>query len=406
MSEFKNSQVIYKVLKILIDKISRRTSQGFAANLMYNIIKDLTPKYNFLEYVKIANSAYFKEIEPVNIDSEVDSAGSTDFYNAVKDIIEMTIRHLGEKANFFFIREFQEALEDIEGLNLKEKNIDLGLLQFQYIINEKLNDRVQESKIENSEIMEKIITTLIRIVNRILSEEQTMEIIITSISKLVEKYDFLKYIKISNAANLAEASIIRVLTDINSVHSSNLGEAIQKLLEDIVKSVAQGNEELFIENFKKELGNECLFEIKMIGVNLEHLKVILLRQEHELLVEKILETLIKITSKNTSKDFAIRILNDSIEKLNEKHDVLKYVKIDKSQDYEGVSAISVLPEINKIESYKLGKAIREVIKIVGEELGVKKTSFIEDFKKHIGDEYLNKIEKIGVNLHFLEFKFV
>ena len=45
-------------------------------------------------------------------------------------------------------------------------------------------------------------------------------------------------------------------------------------------------------------------------------------------------------------------------------------------------------------------------KIVGEELGVKKTSFIEDFKKHIGDEYLNKIEKIGVNLHFLEFKFV
>lgn len=65
-----------------------------------------------------------------------------------------------------------------------------------------------------------------------------------------------------------------------------------------------------------------------------------------------------------------------------------------------------MPEISNVEPYEFAKAIRDVIKIAETHLDDKtNTSFIEDFKKQLGGEYLLQIEKIGVNLHFLEFKF-
>ena len=108
----------------------------------------------------------------------------------------------------------------------------------------------------------------------------------------------------------------------------------------------------------------------------------------------------------TAESFAVATIDNIIEELQEEHDVLKYIKIDKSQYEKGSEAINIMPEINNIESYKLGKAIREIIKEAGEELDKdKKASFIEDFKRQLGDDYLLEIEKIGVNLHFLDLKF-
>ena len=40
-----------------------------------------------------------------------------------------------------------------------------------------------------------------------------------------------------------------------------------------------------------------------------------------------------------------------------------------------------------------------------QELEVKNHVYIVDFKKYVGNDYLNEIEKIGINLHFLELKF-
>jgi len=94
-----------------------------------------------------------------------------------------------------------------------------------------------------------------------------------------------------------------------------------------------------------------------------------------------------------------------IKKLEGTYDALKHIKIDKSRCTEGVNAISIMPEVNNVEPYELAKALRDVIKMTGTHLGGKTTSFIEDFKKQFGEEYIQEIEKIGVNLHFLELKF-
>ena len=44
-----------------------------------------------------------------------------------------------------------------------------------------------------------------------------------------------------------------------------------------------------------------------------------------------------------------------------------------------------------------------MIKVIHDIFGDK--TFIPDFKKRLGEEYLQEIEKMGVNLHFLELRF-
>ena len=399
MSTLKNSQVIIHVLHTLISTIGRRTSEGFATAILDTILNELMSRYDFLRYVEIKNTFYSEGIDAVSISSEIDLVDTVKFYNAVGDIIEMTVKHIKEKANFFFIKEIQESLNDIYDLNLKEQNIDLNRIQLQFIV-----DKKQEVKMKNSEMVEIVISALNNIINKKFPGAQETKTMINSIRKLGEKYDFLKYVEISDDPTSGGFYLIQALPGINNAHPIDVTEAIQKIICDIGESLDWKDGESFIESLKREIGGKHLI-LESMGINLEHIKFVLMQQGHEVLVKKTLEALIDTVSKNTSEGFAVVAIDTAIGKLEEKHNILRYIKIDKSRYAEGVKAISIMPEINNVESYKLGKAIREIIRTVGKELGSQTVLYIEDFKKHIGTKYLNKIEKIGVNLHFLELKF-
>ena len=92
--------------------------------------------------------------------------------------------------------------------------------------------------------------------------------------------------------------------------------------------------------------------------------------------------------------------------LQEKYEILKYIKIDENNYDKGPEAFYIEPEINSVESFKIGKAIREIIKTIYNSLGAKTYNFIDEFKNKLGERYLSEIEKLGVNLHFLELKLV
>ena len=399
MSNLKNSQVIRHVLQTLVSKIGRRTSEGFATVILDTVLNELRSRYDFLRYVEIKNTFYSEGIDAVSVSSEIDLVDTAKFYNAVGDIIEMTVKCVKEKADFFFIKEVQEALNDIYNLNLKEQNIDLNRMQFQFIV-----DKKQEVKMKNSEMVEIVISALNNIINQKFPGAQKTKTMINSIRKLGKKYDFLKHVEISDEPTSGGFYLIQALSGINNAHPIDVVEAIQKIISDIGESLDWKDGESFIESLKREIGEKHL-ALEEMGVNLEHIKFVLMRQGHEVLVKKTLEALIDTVSKNTSEGFAVVAIDTAIGKLEEKHNILRYIKIDKSRYAEGANAISIMPEINNVESYKLGKAIREVIRMVGKELGSKTSLYIEDFKKRIGTKYLYEIERIGVNLHFLELKF-
>jgi len=399
MSNLKNSQVIKHVLQILISKIGRRTSEGFATAIIDAVLNELTSRYDFLRYVDIKNIFYSEGIDAVSVSSEIDLVDTAKFYNAIGVIVEMTVKNIKEKANFFFIREVQEALKDIYDLDLKEHNIDLNLMQLQFIA-----DKKQEIKMKNSEMIEIVISALDNVINEKFPGAQKTKTMNNTIRKLEKKYDFLKYVEISDEPTSDGLYLIQAFPGINNAHPIDVAEASQKIICDVGESLDWRYGESFIESIKREIGEKYL-DLEKMGLNLEHIKFSLTQQGNEVLVKKTLEALIDTVSKNTSKGFAVVAIDTAIGELEEKHNILRYIKIDKSRYAEGANAIRIMPEINNVESHKLGKAIREVIRMVGKELGNKTALYIEDFKRNIGTKYLYEIEKIGVNLHFLELKF-
>ncbi|GAH07595.1 unnamed protein product, partial [marine sediment metagenome] len=227
-------------------------------------------------------------------------------------------------------------------------------------------DKKQEVKMKNSEMVEIVISALNKIINQKFPGAQKTKTMINSIRKLGKKYDFLKHVGISDEPTSGGFYLTQALPGINNAHPIDVAEAIQKIICDIGESLDWKDGESFIESLKREIGEKHL-ALEGMGVNLEHIKFVLMRQGHEVLIKKTLEALIDIVSKNTSEGFAVVAIDTAIGKLEEKHNILRNIKIDKSRYAEGANAISIMPEINNVESHKLGKAIREVIRMVGKD---------------------------------------
>lgn len=402
MSNLTNSEVVECVLRALIDKIGRRTSTGFAVITIDTLLKEFKPKYDFLKYIEVQDTSYSEGMNAVNILPDIDSVETDVFYKSLNDIIKSAVRHLERKADYFFIREFKEVIDSIPDLKIEQEGINLGHMQLQYFV-----DRKGLLKIKNSEVTENVIRALTNLLNKILPEKRAVEIMIAAVRKLEEKYDFLKYIKISDTSDSDGFYTIRVLPDINNVSSAEMAEAIEKLIENVGVSIDWKDEEVsFIESFKNELLEEQLEKIGKKGVDLSRIQMILSRKEYEEVARKALEALVMVVGRKTSEGFAIITVNKAIKKLRETYDILKYIKIDESRYTQGANAITITSEVNDAEPYELAKALREIIRTTGMFLDEKNTaSYIEDFKEQLGKEYLNEFERIGVNLYFLELKF-
>lgn len=400
MPQRKNSEIIEHILQMLIDKIGRRTSISFAVVIIDKVIKELKTKYDFLKYIKIKNTLYSEGINAVTVMPEINSVESGELYNAVKYLIITIVKGLDRNADFFFIREFRDSLDNVIDLYLDEKGVNLGQMQFKYI-----NNRKEELKIKNSKVIEHIIWTLALLVNQIFPEKQTIEIMVSSIKKMGMKYDFIKYVEITDKPDLKGLYTITALPEVNNLRLSLVGEAIQDLIEDVGKSIKWKDKESFICKFENITGDENLLNIRRMGVDLNSINIISPQLEHKALAQKSLEVLVEILGDKTSKNIALYTIDKVIRGLEEKHDVLKYIKIEKHQQIEGADAIIINSDINSVKSHNVGKAIQDIIRRIYVNLDEKDSEFLEIFKEKIGREYLSEIENMGVNLYLLQMKF-
>ena len=272
MSDLTHTEIIERILQALVGVIGRRTSKGYAVVTIHTELKELEPKYDFLKYIKIKNTSYTEGIGAVSIMPDLDSAEPAKFYRAIEELIKNTVIYIDKNAGFYFIRELQDAIGDINDLLLKERGVNLGSMQFDYIEDKK-------QKINHSIILEHVIKTLIYLVNRTFPEKQAIKTVITSIKKLEKKYDFFKYIEMNDTPNPDTFYDIRVMPEINNVHSSIMSEAIEQLIEELGRPNDLKTRQSFIKDFKIALGTEELIKIEKMGVKLESIQSKLLRQD-------------------------------------------------------------------------------------------------------------------------------
>ena len=402
MPELKNSEIISFSIQTLIRIIGKRTSNNYAYSTVENTINQLLTKYDFLRFIQLENTFYSETKSGLTIDPEINHVEKKNLVNCVKEIIDLSTKAIGENADYFFIREIRDNLGYVDEPAVADFLSALNYKQFEYIIDRRREIEHAQSlfNVKNSEVIQPVITALVYLLAKIMSEEDALEAIASIMRQNYEKYDFLKHIHIFDARK-ADNSYTTLTPVIDDIIKPKMAEALEMLIVEVGKSVEQSQNISFINNFKTIIGDITTAKIREMGINL-HKADAAIRYQNWKIMQKVLHALLDVLSSKTSKSSAITIVGETIVLLQGTRNVLNYVKINISND-EDTDFFTVLPEINSVESYKLGAAFRDVITTIQE--NHKEASVIEEFKKKLGDEYLAEIEKLGVNLYFLELKY-
>jgi hypothetical protein len=107
---------------------------------------------------------------------------------------------------------------------------------------------------------------------------------------------------------------------------------------------------------------------------------------------------------NSSETEAVETIDKMLNMVKEKSEVFNCIVIDNCTHIEGFKAIRISPEINNYESSKVGSAMKEFLIISQKELKNVTPNFIDDFKSKVDTNYINEMEKIGINFHIIQLK--
>ena len=206
------------------------------------------------------------------------------------------------------------------------------------------------------------------------------------------------------------AYAVKATSKIDKVVTEKTAQVIQEIIENAAR--ATGDLELrrtFVYEFKKQLGITAVKKLEDMGLNIDDLAEKIYREGYENLILKTLEALISIVSSKTSISFAVAAIDAILEKLKDQHDdVIQNITIDKSKYNDGIKAIFINPDINNLSGRRIGDAIKEILKKVQENLEADydKAVFISDFKEKIGKNHTLELENLGINLFFIDLRYV
>jgi len=130
--------------------------------------------------------------------------------------------------------------------------------------------------IENSEVMRKVLTTLINISGRKTTEGHAVFVMDSLIKKLEGTYDFLKHVEVTDTRFLEDGVFITVMSDLDSVSSTEVGKAIHSIIVTMDEMLGRDAGHFFMKEISRSIGDEYYSTISEMGVDLS-----LMQLEHE-----------------------------------------------------------------------------------------------------------------------------
>ena len=392
-----NEVVIKRVLLSVIDIIGRRTSEAYAVVVISGIVKQLGEKHNFFKNVEIKNTLYTEISEIININSDINNISQNEMGNALREFFERLTWSMEKSAGYYFIKEIKENLPSDFELMIRGLGVDLDVMQLAYITDRK---RIHELQKENSEVLRYMLTVLFDIIDADIGRNLAISTMGELIKRFSIEYEIFRYVKINDIRFVRNVDTVSVSREINVVKPEKVGGAIQKMIQEVNKSLGEKGGNAFIEKLRTHLNADYVLRLEEMGVNPY---VLQLRQEQ--IVRQVMKTLVDVLSESSSQSYAVLAIDGAMKKIDTKNDYVKYVKIDSTKYSSGIDAVSVMAEIDSLRPSELGRLIQKIIEKItlslGEEVG---RTFLERFREKLGKTYLLRIEEMGVNLHMIELR--
>jgi len=397
MPQYENDAIVEHLVKILLDVITRRTSEAYAIVVLNNVLNNLEEKHSFLNYIKLKKTQELEVADIIEINSDINIVEINLLANAISDLVETLTKMMGKEAGFFFIREVSEDIS-IKYVNvIKELGVDFNAMQFKFLTEKKIQLHTQ---IENSAVLKYILTILFDILERDISRNFAVSTMTELIERFSIQYNVLKHVTINDIRFIQGVDPFIVAPDVNVIDKRELGGVIQKIIQEVNNTLEEKGGKSFISKIKDNISTDYTFKLEEMGVNLN---VILLQQG--LVVKHVIKALIEILSEASSSSYAVMAIDNVIKKTHEKHDYLKYIRIDSSRYSDGIDAVDIPKDIDKVRTSELGRGIQKIIESVAKALGEQAgEDFVERFRLRIGKTYILRLEEMGINLHVLEMR--
>jgi hypothetical protein len=127
--------------------------------------------------------------------------------------------------------------------------------------------------------------------------------------------------------------------------------------------------------------------------------------KNSVLLESVIKALYTVASRRTSVKSAGEALGASIKTLENKYGFLKFVDAKSKDISKGGFAISVSPEVNKVDTSQVGKAIEALVRVVYNDIGSEAgLYFITELREHTGNELSKMITTMNVDLDQIQLE--
>ncbi len=390
------ADVTKKFIETIIEIIGRKTSEEYATIIVRNILQKLQRKYHFLREIEVNNARSIEMEEKVTVREALNDLAPKQVGIALKDLLIVIMNSLGKTAGYFFIRETREKIGiDYETILLKTMNVDLTLMQSNYIVEKK---SINLLEIQNSDVIRRFLRALIEVLEKQTSKTFAITFLMKKLAELQYLYPFLNGVSLQNIRFTLGSDDIKIRSDIDSVNQKDIGKAICSILHQTDEELIDLGRNSIAGDLKSHLTMEYLSKLGDMGVTITAYSI-----GYNAVFIQTIKTLIDVISKTSSENYAIIAINSFLRKIDTKYEFLKEVSVQPADDKEGMYHITVSEKINSITETDARRAIQELLAIALESSGEKNNGeFIQEFKSALEKKYLLKLEEIGVNFHMIE----
>ncbi len=264
--EIQKSDVIRRLLKVLLEVLEKQTSKSFAIACLQQKIDKLRQSYPFLDHILINDIRYTLGPEELVVHQEINTVETQD---------------LGEVITLI-LQEIDNTLTDL-GRNSIASDLKTRLT-FEYLTKLKeMGVTITSQGIGYNAVFTHVIKILIDIIGKTSSENYAIIVINSFLRKIDTKYEFLKSINIVPATKQGELYHIIIGGNLDSISETDARRTIQLLLENIIESVGEKISDTFIQEFKISLDKKYLLKIEEMGVNFHMIE---LHEEMSTKIEK------------------------------------------------------------------------------------------------------------------------
>jgi len=268
-------------------------------------------------------------------------------------------------------------------------------------------------QLDNKEIIECILKSTINVISRRTSDAYAYGVVDNSVKKLTKKYNLLRFVKIKKTEYQEIFDVVNIKPEINDIDIKLVGKAIKDLMQNIICSMGKNVGYYFIREIKESLSFEYEKIIKEIGIDLDLLQFMFINErkqafniqiQNDDILEYLFMSIFELLDKEIGRDSAYKNLDEVVSRFQTEYECLNYVKINDIRAIIGADPVVVNAEVNKTESSDIGAAIQKCIQELNNNFIEKGfISFIEKFRDLLKDEYIFKLESIGVNLEVIQY---